>query len=342
MRVHSECLTGDVFGSLRCDCGPQLRRRARGSRRRGPRRRALHARARGPGHRPAAQAAGLPAAGRRRDTVDANLELGLPADARDYGTGAQILVDLGVRSMRLLTNNPAKRAGLEGYGLHDRRPGAAAGARRPAEPALPADQARPDGPRPARPEHRPQPAWRPPSRRRRRRTHRGSSVSRQGAPRCSRPSPAAAGLRVAVVAVARGTQQVMDGLLAGARARWPRPGVTDVRVRARCPAPSSCRSPRRRCRGRGYDAVVALGVVIRGGTPHFEYVCQAATDGLTRVALRHRRPGRLRPAHLRRRAAGAATGPDCPGRREDKGYEAGRRPPSRPRSPCARVSVALA
>jgi 3,4-dihydroxy 2-butanone 4-phosphate synthase/GTP cyclohydrolase II len=52
-----------------------------------------------------------------RDTVDANLDLGLPADARDYGTGAQILADLGVRSMRLLTNNPAKRAGLEGYGL---------------------------------------------------------------------------------------------------------------------------------------------------------------------------------------------------------------------------------
>ena len=52
-----------------------------------------------------------------RDTVDANIELGLPVDARDYGTGAQILVDLGIRSMRLLTNNPAKRAGLEGYGL---------------------------------------------------------------------------------------------------------------------------------------------------------------------------------------------------------------------------------
>src|SRR5439155_5827039 len=51
------------------------------------------------------------------DTVDANLRLGLPADARDYGTGAQVLVDLGIRSMRLLTNNPAKRAGLEGYGL---------------------------------------------------------------------------------------------------------------------------------------------------------------------------------------------------------------------------------
>ena len=84
-----------------------------------------------------------------RDTVDANLELGLPADARDYGTGAQILYDLGVRSMRLLTNNPAKRAGLEGYGLtivgREALPVRAA----PGERALPAHQARPDGP-PAR------------------------------------------------------------------------------------------------------------------------------------------------------------------------------------------------
>ena len=85
------------------------------------------------------------------DTVDANLELGLPADARDYGTGAQILVDLGVRSMRLLTNNPTKRAGLEGYGLEIVGRVRAAGARQPGEPALPADQARPHGPRPARP-----------------------------------------------------------------------------------------------------------------------------------------------------------------------------------------------
>ena len=83
------------------------------------------------------------------DTVDANLDLGLPADARDYGTGAQILVDLGVHTMRLLTNNPAKRAGLEGYGLSVARPGAAAQPRHRGEPRLPAHQARPDGP-PAR------------------------------------------------------------------------------------------------------------------------------------------------------------------------------------------------
>ncbi|WBB81343.1 bifunctional 3,4-dihydroxy-2-butanone-4-phosphate synthase/GTP cyclohydrolase II [Micromonospora sp. WMMD882] len=117
VRVHSECLTGDVFGSLRCDCGPQLdaalarvAREGRGV--------VLYVRGhegRGIGLLHKLQAYQLQDQG--RDTVDANLDLGLPADARDYGTGAQILYDLGVRSMRLLTNNPAKRAGLEGYGL---------------------------------------------------------------------------------------------------------------------------------------------------------------------------------------------------------------------------------
>ena len=117
VRVHSECLTGDVFGSFRCDCGPQLeaalaRVAAEG---RGV---VLYMRGhegRGIGLLHKLQAYQLQDAG--RDTVDANLELGLPADARDYGTGAQILADLGIRTMRLLTNNPAKRAGLEGYGL---------------------------------------------------------------------------------------------------------------------------------------------------------------------------------------------------------------------------------
>jgi len=117
VRVHSECLTGDVFGSYRCDCGPQLHAALR----------QVAAEGRGvvlyvKGH----EGRGIGLLHKLRaytlqeqgfDTVDANLELGLPADARDYGTGAQILVDLGIRSMRLLTNNPAKRAGLEGYGL---------------------------------------------------------------------------------------------------------------------------------------------------------------------------------------------------------------------------------
>jgi 3,4-dihydroxy 2-butanone 4-phosphate synthase/GTP cyclohydrolase II len=117
VRVHSECLTGDVFGSLRCDCGPQLdaalavvAAEGRGV--------VLYVRGhegRGIGLLHKLQAYQLQDDG--HDTVDANLALGVPADARDYGTGAQILCDLGVRSMRLLTNNPAKRVGLEGYGL---------------------------------------------------------------------------------------------------------------------------------------------------------------------------------------------------------------------------------
>ncbi len=116
-RVHSECLTGDVFGSQRCDCGAQLdaalarvAEEGRGV--------VLYIRGhegRGIGllHKLAAyqlQDEGL-------DTVEANVHLGLPVDARDYGVGAQILYDLGVRSMRLMTNNPKKRAGIEGYGL---------------------------------------------------------------------------------------------------------------------------------------------------------------------------------------------------------------------------------
>ncbi|MGY2128188.1 bifunctional 3,4-dihydroxy-2-butanone-4-phosphate synthase/GTP cyclohydrolase II [Blastococcus sp. SYSU DS0617] len=117
VRVHSECLTGDVFGSLRCDCGPQLQAALAAVAEEG-RGVVLYIRGhegRGIGLLHKLQAYQLQDLG--ADTVDANLDLGLPADARDYGTGAQILVDLGIHTMRLLTNNPAKRAGLEGYGL---------------------------------------------------------------------------------------------------------------------------------------------------------------------------------------------------------------------------------
>jgi 3,4-dihydroxy 2-butanone 4-phosphate synthase/GTP cyclohydrolase II len=106
-----------VFSSQRCDCGPQLHA-ALGAVAAEGRGVVLYVRGhegRGIGLMHKLQAYMLQDAG--RDTIEANLELGLPADARDYGTGAQILVDLGIRSMRLLTNNPAKRAGLEGYGL---------------------------------------------------------------------------------------------------------------------------------------------------------------------------------------------------------------------------------
>jgi len=116
-RVHSECLTGDVFGSHRCDCGPQLDE-ALGQIVQQGRGILVYLRGhegRGIGLVAKLQAYQLQDGG--RDTVDANLDLGLPADARHYGTATQILRDLGVRSVRLLTNNPAKTTGLEAYGV---------------------------------------------------------------------------------------------------------------------------------------------------------------------------------------------------------------------------------
>jgi len=117
VRVHSECLTGDVFGSRRCDCGAQLRAAMK-----------MIAEAglgvvvylrghegRGIGITHKLQAYELQDGG--LDTVEANVRLGLPVDSREYGIGAQILVDLGITTMALMTNNPAKRGGLEGYGL---------------------------------------------------------------------------------------------------------------------------------------------------------------------------------------------------------------------------------
>ncbi len=117
VRVHSECLTGDAFGSLRCDCGPQLQQAmsmiAEAGRGVIVYLRGHEGRGIGLGHKLRAyslQEQGL-------DTVEANEALGLPVDSREYGIGAQILVDLGVTRMRLLTNNPAKYGGLSGFGL---------------------------------------------------------------------------------------------------------------------------------------------------------------------------------------------------------------------------------
>jgi len=117
VRVHSECLTGDVFGSRRCDCGPQLATAMQMVDEAGAGvivyLRGHEGRGIGIGHK--IRAYSLQDEG--FDTVDANTELGLPIDSREYGIGAQILADLGVRELKLMTNNPAKYGGLGGYGL---------------------------------------------------------------------------------------------------------------------------------------------------------------------------------------------------------------------------------
>jgi 3,4-dihydroxy 2-butanone 4-phosphate synthase/GTP cyclohydrolase II len=116
VRVHSECLTGDVFGSFRCDCGDQLKKALQMIEEEGLGV-VIYLRQEGRGIGFANKLKAYALQDKGFDTVEANEELGFQPDLRDYGVGAQILVALGVRKMRLMTNNPKKIIGLEGYGL---------------------------------------------------------------------------------------------------------------------------------------------------------------------------------------------------------------------------------
>ncbi len=279
VRMHSECLTGDVFGSQRCDCGAQLDAAMA----------AIAAEGRGVvlylrGH----EGRGIGLLSKLRayqlqdngaDTVDANLELGLPADAREYSTGAQMLADLGVGPLRLLTNNPDKIRGLSGFGIE-------VTGRVPLPVAATQDNLRYLIAKRDRLGHQ-----------------LGELFVQNGTSRAvPSPRPGRPGGGVGVSGEGRPQGQVVDasGLsLAIAATRW-HPEVTGCLVERAVAAAGACgvASPLVvRVPGaaelpvvaaelaRRHDAVACLGAVIRGGTPHFDYVCSSVTYGLSRIPL---------------------------------------------------------
>ena len=272
VRVHSECLTGDVFHSLRCDCGEQLEDAlAR-----------IEQEGRGVLLYLAQEGRGIGLLNKLRayklqeeglDTVDANIELGLPADLRDYGIGAQILVDLGLSSIRLLTNNPKKIVGLEGYGL------------------TVTDQV------PI--EHAPGEHNREYLRAKKERLghmlhHQGLALDEemiheervQDRERAREETDPAATTRRCLTGVRdRGLRGPLlrgaggRGCRGRARACSRRPGARSTSTT--CRARSSCRWPRSTAPDSGrYAGVACLGAVIRGETDHYDYVCSEAARGI--------------------------------------------------------------
>ena len=232
------------------------------------------------------------------DTVDANLDLGLPADARDYGTGAQILVDLGVHTMRLLTNNPAKRAGLEGYGLEVARPGAAAQPRHRARTsATCAPSATGWATCSTSSSRRPRPV---------RRRHPGAPLASTSSPMSGTGAPVvepvdAAGLTLGIVATTWHAE-ITDQLLARAVEAAKASGVAEPTV---VRAPGAVELPVvAQALAERHDAVVALG---RGHPRRHAALRVRLRRGHRRAdpgRARRRQAGRQRRPHLRHRGAG--------------------------------------
>ena len=269
VRVHSECLTGDVFHSLRCDCGEQLESALA----------MIDAEGRGVLLYLAQEGRGIGLLNKLRaynlqdqgyDTVDANLELGLPVDLRDYGIGAQILVDLGLSSIRILTNNPKKIRGLEGYGLSVSEQVPIVHAANPHNEAY----LRAKRDRLGHAIHH-----------QALRARRGDAA--RGARARSRGGPAAQRGRVSfAIAVARFYEDLAERLVAGAQRAFADAGegeadVFDVPGAFELPPAALYLAESGR-----YAGVACLGAVIRGETDHYDYVCAEAARGIQDVQLR--------------------------------------------------------